>query len=64
MSGAAAAPAPVLRLQLVLAEVGIIQEALQQGDLLIVRTLLVDFQHLIFMLKTNELLPESGRKTD
>ena len=63
-SRVAATPSPVLCLQLILAEVGIIQKALQQGDLLIVGTLLVDFQHLILMLKTNELLPESERKTD
>lgn len=46
---------PVLRLQLALPPVGVLQQTLQQRDLLVVRALLSQLQHLVLMLQTDQV---------
>lgn len=46
---------PVLRLQLARPPVGVLQETLQQGHLLVVTTLLGQLQHLVLMLQTDQV---------
>lgn len=55
---------PVLRLQLTLPPVGVLQQRLQQSDLLVIRPFLGQFQHLVLMLQTDQMLSGGTRRTE
>lgn len=53
-------PSPVLGLQLAGPAPGVLQQALQQRDLLVVRALLLQLQHLVLVLQADQVLPGGG----